>query len=276
MPPESIEFRTPPVERWFDALVGAAGGGALAPLSIFIPLGFALFFVEEFNISPSIAAAVALPICALGLRLAWAVAAFRLRGRVIFHENYLQIGVGWFALFAAYDEVQEILWPVAREGSWLKLRIGGKFVRVVLTTDDLRQALQLLAERCPNAVHVDGEGGEHLSLRNNNAASTTLVLERRRWQLAFGMALAALFFAVLFCGRAFVLWQWRRGNLQLAMWEQAWIVADVLLRAIAAFVLAASGINFARQARALRKQRLAPEPHLASTIQACGSHSGDA
>lgn len=252
-------YRTPLLSRLLDTSVALAFGLGLGLLAVLFPVGIAFALVDEQNLNPILVLAITLPVVILGIRFAWSVCAYRMRASVIFHERYVQVGEGMFSILVPFGEIEEITLPNRGEGNWLKMRIGGQAIRVVLNGDDLLDSLNLLTELCQNAVIISPDGTEYVS-PNASPDFSLPVLQRRYRRIAFGSLLATVFFSLILAGRIWVAIQWKNGVIDLSTTDHCILWSSLPLAIIASGASVIQAIQWYRNSRALLKQRLSLDP----------------
>jgi hypothetical protein len=159
-----------------------------------------------------------------GIRFMWEEVIPRFRFSVTFHSNYLQLGRGLARLNIPYEELE--MFGYAEKFS--KNRLGflwrGHRVRIQLPTASLPSCLELLHERCVNAVFLDHAGHEHLPQNPSMPHISLLTLYRHYRGLMFGCIgglITAIFSIIYFASgiAACVFGQAPQGQLAVYLFE---------------------------------------------------------
>lgn len=180
MTEQTLTFRTGLGTRLADSCVAVFLGLAIALLGLLLPIGVGKALVDA---GAPVWAVVAggIVVVLLAWRFAWRLAVFRLRFRLVFHLDYLEIGGGWLRRRFAYEEIDEVRLPGLKEhGTWLKLWSGSTCVRIILDSNDVSTCWKLLGQLCPNAVFVDTQGNEHIRFNEADPIRSLLALERQQ------------------------------------------------------------------------------------------------
>jgi hypothetical protein len=154
------------------------------------------------------------------LRMVWHGFLGRLRFCIHFHPDYLQIGRGLAQYKFAYDYVEKYAIPRTNPTSkkkeiFIEITCMKNEAIVYLSEESFFGCLNLLRQKCSNALYVDQSGSEHLPKNANKPDFTIAVLQRhyRKTILAWtGTFLVASVFAVMYGVGVFNWWQGNIGR----------------------------------------------------------------
>ncbi len=251
-----VAFFSSRAVRIGDTLLAAvflAAGGLLA---LFLPLGLALLAADA-GVPTAHLVGGYLAVVFLALRAVWRSVVYRLRFCLVFRPGHLEVGRGWTKCELPFDEIDEVLVPGPEDkGCWIKIRSGKRLVRVVLSPRDVDYCFRLLMQLCRSAVVVDAKGEELVPVEPDRPERVLHTLQNRATRMALVMVAVTLFMAASTVGVAYVVLQWRRGNIAVEGFDAVLVVGKAVILPAVTVVAAASAFSSHAKVRRLRRQRL--------------------
>jgi hypothetical protein len=147
-----------PLAMLFGAAIGFALSVIGAPIWLCCGLGFVVAFLLVRSMSRE--------------------AISRLRFRVMFHPDHVELGGGPARLNAPYEEVEMFGYTREARVDCFGLLWQDHNAVVYLPADSLVACLQMLRDRCLNAIYVDRGGREHLPPNPSRPDFTIKTLSR--------------------------------------------------------------------------------------------------
>ncbi len=205
-------FKTGKVTRFFDTLLALVWGGAMLVLvPVFGGVVGAIVDMCTGLTWLAIFAGVMVPL--VTGRWVWRGTIEQLRFCVLIQPESLQLGSGIASSVVDYETVDEV--TVLNDdlnGTGIGITTQGRDYSVRLSYENAVSCFRVLQDRCPNAVFIDADGHETVSVDHERPEDTALLIEKYkrrsglRWTFACVSALSSTIWQLL------MIVQWLRGT----------------------------------------------------------------